>query len=211
MNYIFLGQPGVGKGTYASRVIEKLGILQISTGDLLRGAVKQGTETGIKAREYMDSGELVPDDIVITLLKERISQDDCGQGFILDGFPRTIKQAEALDDQGIKIDAVINLIAPKEIIIQRLSGRRVCRKCGAIFHLKNIPPKVNGICDRCRGELYQRDDDKPAAISERLDVYVRKTAPLIDYYKEKGILRKIDARGEDIPQIVGNIIEAMQT
>ncbi len=210
MNYIFLGPPGVGKGTIASKVIETLNIPQISTGDMLRSSVKQGTELGIIAREHMDKGGLVPDNLVISLLKERIVQDDCKEGFILDGFPRTIPQADALEQSGVIIDAVINLTAPREVIIHRLSGRRVCRKCGAIFHLENIPPKVQGICDRCKGELFQRDDDQPAAISERLEVYKKQTAPLIDYYKEKGILKEVNA-DQKIENIVDDTLAAMQT
>jgi len=210
MNYIFLGPPGVGKGTIASKVIEKLNIPQISTGDMLRSSVKQGTELGIIAREHMNKGGLVPDNLVISLLKERIVEDDCKEGFILDGFPRTIPQADALEQSGVIIDAVINLTAPREVIIHRLSGRRVCRKCGAIFHLENIPPKVYGICDRCKGELFQRDDDQPAAISERLEVYKKQTAPLIDYYKEKGILKEVNA-DQKIENIIDNTLAAMQT
>ena len=210
MKFIFLGPPGVGKGTIATRVIEKLNIPQISTGDLLRSAVKQGTEIGIKAREHMNSGGLVPDELVISLLKDRLSEDDCNDGFILDGFPRTIPQAEALETNGIAVDGVINLTASKHVIIQRLSGRRVCKRCGAIFHTTNIPPKVEGVCDRCNGELYQRKDDTPEVISERLEVYKKQTEPLIDYYKGKDILRDVNAGGSDIQEIVDSTLAVMQ-
>lgn len=210
MKFIFLGPPGVGKGTIATKVIEKLNIPQISTGNLLRSAVKQGTEIGIKAREHMNSGGLVPDNLVISLLKDRLSEDDCKDGFILDGFPRTISQAESLETNGIAVDGVINLVASKHIIIQRLSGRRVCKRCGAIFHTTNIPSKVEGVCDRCNGELYQRKDDTPEVISERLEIYKKQTEPLIDYYKDKGILHDVDARGSDIQKIVDSTLAVMQ-
>lgn len=210
MRFIFLGPPGIGKGTIAARVIGKLNIPQISTGDLLRSAVRAGTEIGIKAREHMNSGGLVPDHLVITLLKERLSQDDCKDGFILDGFPRTIPQAKALENNGITVDGVINFVASKHVIIQRLSGRRVCKRCGAIFHLTNIPPKVEDICDRCNGELYQRKDDTPEIIVERLEVYKKQTEPLISYYENLGILHNVSAEGSHIPDLVDNTLAVMQ-
>ncbi|MEA3513886.1 MAG: adenylate kinase [Nanoarchaeota archaeon] len=210
MRFIFLGPPGIGKGTIAARVIGKLNIPQISTGDLLRSAVRAGTGIGIKAREHMNSGGLVPDEIVITLLKERLSQDDCKDGFILDGFPRTIPQAKALEANGITVDGVINFVASKHVIIQRLSGRRVCKRCGAIFHLTNIPPKVEDICDRCNGELYQRKDDTPEIIVERLEVYKKQTEPLIGYYEGKGLLHNVAAEGSHIPDLVDNTLAVMQ-
>ena len=193
MKLIFLGPPGVGKGTIAKMVVDKMGLIQVSTGDLLRAAVKEGNELGKEAKKYMDSGELVPDKIVIGILKERIMKSDCERGCILDGFPRTIPQAEALDEGGVKIDRVINFVASNDTIIQRLSGRRTCKRCGAIFHVKNIPPQVEGVCDKCGGELFQRDDDRPEAIENRLVVYEKQTAPLIDFYKKKGLLADIDA------------------
>lgn len=196
MNLIFLGPPGVGKGTIAKKIAEEKKIPQISTGDLLRAAVKDGSELGKKAQAFMDAGELVTDDLVIDLLKERISKPDCTEGFILDGFPRTIPQAEALDLSEIIIDRVINFAAPKETIIQRLSGRRTCKKCGAIFHLVNIPSRKEGFCDECEGALFQRDDDKLSAIENRLVVYQKQTAPLIDYYNQKRNLVDVDAAQE---------------
>lgn len=206
MNLIFLGPPGVGKGTIAKEIVKKKGIPQISTGDLLREAVKEGAKLGKKAKRYMDAGKLVPDDLVINLLKERISKDDCKNGFILDGFPRTIPQAEALEE--VKIDKVLNFKALDETIIQRLSGRRTCKSCNAIFHIQNIPPKVKDICDKCGEELFQRDDDKPEAIKKRLEVYQKQTAPLIDFYKEKGILVDIDTE-QSIPEIVLDTMAAI--
>lgn len=209
MKLIFLGPPGVGKGTIAKMMVEKSGIIQISTGDLLRAAVKGGTEPGLKAKEYMDYGSLVPDELVIKLLKERICKPDCANGFILDGFPRTILQAEALDSSGLEIDKVLNFVANKETIIQRLSGRRTCKKCGAIFHVTNIPPKVEGVCDKCGGELFQRDDDKPEAIENRLAVYGKQTAPLIDYYKKRGNLVDVDAE-QKLEKILDDSIKAVE-
>ena len=210
MNFIFLGSPGVGKGTYASKIKDILEVPSISTGDMLRAAVKKGTELGIEAREYMNKGELVPDELVIGLIDERIKEPDCENGFILDGFPRTIKQAEELEKAEVKIDAVINFIAMKDTIIKRLSGRRVCKKCGAIFHIKNIRPEVEGICDKCKGDLYQRDDDKAEAISERLDVYNNQTAPLIGFYKERKLLREVQADSNDVAAIVEKTAAVMK-
>ncbi|MCK5282462.1 MAG: adenylate kinase [Nanoarchaeota archaeon] len=209
MNLIFVGPPGVGKGTIAKMIVEKFKIVQISTGDLLRAAVKEGTGLGKKAKEYMDKGDLVTDDLVIGLLKERIAKPDCENGFILDGFPRTIPQAEALDESGVEIDTVLNFTALKETIIQRLSGRRICKKCGAIFHITNIPPKIEDVCDKCGGELYQRDDDKIEAIVNRLIVYKKQTAPLIDYYKNKGKIVDINAE-LPLKEIFENSIGALE-
>lgn len=203
MNLIFLGSPGAGKGTIAKRVIKQKKIPQISTGDLLRAAVKQGSELGKKAKEYMSVGKLVPDELVIGLLKDRIAKEDCKNGFILDGFPRTIPQAQALDNSKVIIDKVLNFKAFEKTIIERLSGRRTCRKCSAIFHITNVPPKVEGVCDKCGGELYQRKDDKPEAIKKRLMVYEKQTAPLIDFYKNKNILVDIDTE-KPIPEIVND-------
>jgi len=196
MNLILLGPPGGGKGTQAKRIVEKYGIPQISTGDMFREAVAKGTELGKKAKEYMDRGELVPDDIVIGIVKERLSQPDCEKGFILDGFPRTLKQAEALDEileeMNKKIDAVININVPDEEIIKRIVYRRTCKNCGAVYNLIYSPPKEDNKCDKCGGELYQRDDDKEETVRERLRVYKEQTQPLIDYYKKKGILYEVD-------------------
>ena len=177
----------MGKGTYATALKTILNIPHISTGDLFRENRKNNTELGKQAQEYMDKGDLVPDEITIAMLKERIKDE---KGFLLDGFPRTIPQADALKEM-TEIDMVLNFVADDEVIIQRLSGRRICKKCGAIYHIKNIKPKVEGVCDKCEGELYQRDDDMPEAIKERLDIYREKTAPLINYYKEQGLLREV--------------------
>ncbi len=193
MNTILLGPPGVGKGTAAKRMVATYGIPQISTGDLLREAVKKQTDLGLQAKKYMDAGELVPDALVIGMLKDRVAQDDCAKGFILDGFPRTIPQAESLDSSGIRIDAVVCLVAPEEVIVERLSGRRDCPKCGAIYHIKNSPPKKEGICDQCGTALITRDDQRPEVISNRLKVYRSQTEPLIAYYKQKNILKEINA------------------
>ncbi len=209
MNLIFLGPPGVGKGTIAKSIVKEKNIPQISTGDLLRAAVKEGSELGIKAKEYMDSGKLVPDELIINLMQERIAKDDCKNGFILDGFPRTIPQAEALGSSDVQIGKVLNFKAKDETIIQRLSGRRTCKNCNAIYHIKNIPPKVEGKCDKCGGELIQRSDDKPEAIKKRLEVYQQQTAPLIDYYKEKGLLADIETE-QPIPKIVKDTMAAIE-
>ena len=196
MNIIFLGPPGVGKGTIAKMITEKYKILQISTGDLFRAEIKAGTPIGKKTESFISKGQLVPDEVTIDILKNRIEQPDCKEGFILDGFPRTIPQAEHLSKSTIKIQRVINFTANRELIIQRLSGRRTCSKCGAIFHVKNIPPKKEGICDKCGNALMQRDDDKPEAIQKRLVVYEQQTAPLIDYYKKKKMIADVDATQE---------------
>ncbi len=196
MNLIFLGAPGAGKGTQAKRAVEKYGIPQISTGDMLREAVAKGTELGKKAKEYMDKGELVPDEVVIGIVKERLQQPDCEKGFILDGFPRTLAQAEALDEMlkelGKKIDAVINIAVPEEEVVKRIVNRRTCKKCGAVYHLIYAPPKEDNKCDKCGGELYQRDDDKEETVRERYRVYKQNTEPLIEYYRKKGVLYDVD-------------------
>ena len=187
---VMLGPPGAGKGTYASRLTVKLGIPHISTGDMVREEIKRQTDLGKKIKEYSDKGALVPDEIIIKILAERLGKPDCAKGFILDGFPRTLRQAEALEEIS-KIDLVINLNVPDEIIVQRLSNRLVCKRCGAIYNRLTLKPKVNGVCDVCGGELYQREDDKPEVIRERLKVYRRNTAPLIEYYRKKGLLRDV--------------------
>lgn len=198
MKLIFLGAPGAGKGTIAKMVMEKYNIPQISTGDIFRDNIKSETELGKKAKEYIDKGELVPDEITVGMVKERLSKDDCKNGYILDGFPRTIPQAEALEKID-KIDKVIDFQARDDVIIQRLSGRRTCRKCGAIFHIVNIPPKVEGICDKCGGELVQRSDETEEVIKNRLEVYRKQTEPLIDYYKKNGMLAGVDANTSPEP------------
>ena len=190
MKLIALGSPGVGKGTYAKEITKKYNILHLSTGDMFRENMKNNTELGIKAKEFIDQGKLVPDEVTIGLVKERLAREDTKDGYYLDGFPRTIPQAEALSEFA-DIDRVINFKADHEVIIQRLSGRRICKKCGAIFHTINIIPKQEGICDSCGGELYHRDDDKPESIKKRLQVYEEETKPLINFYKEKGILKEV--------------------
>jgi adenylate kinase len=196
MNLILLGAPGAGKGTQAENIEKAKGIPQISTGNILKAAVKAGTEIGLKAKSFMDSGALVPDEVVIGILKERIAEPDCKGGFILDGFPRTVPQADALEAMGIVIDKVISIEVPDEKIELRLSGRRACLTCGATYHMEYKPPKVPGICDKCGDKLVTRDDDKPETVRDRLKTYHEKTAPLIDYYKAKGKLVTVVGQDE---------------
>ncbi len=195
MRLVFLGPPGVGKGTHADDVAKRYGIPKISTGDIFREEIAKGSQLGKKVKKYLDSGTLVPDDIVIETLKARIARPDCRTGFILDGFPRTVKQAEVLE-KIVKIDAVINFVASDSTIIDRISNRLTCRKCGAIYNTKFVPPKKAGICDVCGGPLYQREDQRPEIVAERLKVYSQQTAPLIDYYRRKGLLHDLNAEGE---------------
>ncbi len=203
MNIVILGPPGVGKGTYAGFLSKKYNIPKISVGDLFRKAIKDETELGKRIQGYVSSGDLVPDEIVIELVKNRLEEDDCKKGFLLDGYPRTVAQAEAME-KFKKIDAALNFVAPDEEIMSRIGGRRTCSKCGAIYHIKNIPPKVEGICDRCRGKLIQRSDEKPQVIKNRLVVYREKTKPVIDYLRKKGSLVDIDAHYniEEIDKII---------
>lgn len=191
MKIILLGAPGAGKGTQAEVITERLGIPQISTGNIIREALKSGTELGMKAKSYMEGGALVPDEIVIGMLQERIALDDCANGFILDGFPRTIAQAEALDSMGVVIDMVIDIEVADEVIAGRLSGRRVCGACGSSYHIEHKQPNVEGVCDKCGGTLVQRKDDEPATVLERLRVYHEQTEPLKDYYRGTGKLREV--------------------
>ena len=195
MNIIFLGAPGAGKGTQAEKVSAKYGIPAISTGDALRAAIKEGTQLGLEAKSYMDAGKLVPDEVVIGLIKEKLASDSCKNGFILDGFPRSIPQAEALDAMGIKMDVVLSLEVADEKIVERMSGRRVCH-CGASYHVAYLPPKTEGICDKCGAELYIRDDDAEATVRKRLDTFHAQTEPLKDYYGAKGILVTVQGREE---------------
>ncbi len=188
MKLILLGAPGAGKGTQADVISNELGLPQISTGNILRAAVKDGTECGLKAKSFMDAGALVPDEVVIGILKDRIAEDDCKNGFILDGFPRTVPQAEALEAMGIEIDKVIEISVADEAIKARLSGRRVCEGCGATYHIDYNPTKVDGSCDKCGGHTIQRKDDAPETVLDRLKTYHEATAPLVDYYKGKGKL-----------------------
>ncbi|MFO7618676.1 MAG: adenylate kinase [Thermoplasmata archaeon] len=192
MKLILLGPPGAGKGTQAQFLVEKYGIPQISTGDLLRKAVAEGTELGKIAKSYMDAGKLGPDDLILALVKERIEKPDCGKGYILDGYPRNLAQAQAMKSLG-SVDVVINLVLPMEELVTRLTSRRTCKKCNAVYNLTARPPKVEGKCDSCGGELYQRDDDNVATVSKRLETYTAQTAPLIDYYRKEGLLRDIDS------------------
>ena len=196
MNLIFLGAPGAGKGTQAEKISEAFNIPQISTGNILREAVKNGTEYGLKAKEAMESGALVSDEIVIGILQDRIAKDDCKNGFILDGFPRTVPQAEALDAMGIKIDKVVEIDVPDEKIKNRLSGRRVREGCGASYHIEYNPSKVDGICDKCGAKTVIRKDDQPETVLERLAVYHEKTAPLKDYYANQGKLVTVEGQEE---------------
>ncbi len=189
MNVIFLGPPGAGKGTQAQRICAALNIPQISTGDILRRAMKEGTETGLKAKSFIDAGQLVPDDVIIDIVKERLAMDDCANGYILDGFPRTVPQAEALDTFAT-INCVIELDVADQVLVDRLSGRRVCVKCGATYHLSMLGGKTT--CEKCGEELIQRNDDKAETVLNRLSVYHAQTAPLIGYYEKKGLLKKID-------------------
>lgn len=194
MNLILLGAPGAGKGTMAEIISNTLGIPQISTGNILREAVKNGTECGKQAKSFMDSGALVPDDVVIGILKDRIAEDDCKKGFILDGFPRSVPQAEALEKMGVKIDKVVEISVPDETIKSRLVGRRVCEKCGASYHVTNKPPKQEGICDSCGGNVVIRKDDAPETVVERLKTYHTTTAPLVDFYRDLGKLTTVEGQ-----------------
>ncbi len=196
MNIILLGPPGAGKGTQAAKIVEKYGVPHISTGDIFRENIKQGTELGKKAKSYMDKGELVPDDLVIEIATDRLSREDCKNGFMLDGFPRTVYQAEKLDEflksAGRKIDHVLDIAVEKEKLVPRITGRRVCPACGASFHIVNVPPKKEGICDACGGQLIQRADDTEATVANRIDVYEKQTMPLIDYYEKAKVVSHID-------------------
>ncbi|MBR3870419.1 MAG: adenylate kinase [Clostridia bacterium] len=189
MRLILLGAPGAGKGTQAERISEKYNIPTVSTGNLLRAAVAAGTELGMKAKSYMDSGSLVPDELVVSLLAERIAEDDCKNGFILDGFPRSVRQAEVLEEMGVTVDKVLSLEVTDENIIARLAGRRACLKCGATYHIESKPPVKEGVCDKCGAELIIRDDDKVETIQKRLETFHSQTEPLKDFYGKKGILR----------------------
>ena len=196
MKIIMLGAPGAGKGTQAKMIADKYGVPHISTGDIFRANIKNGTELGMEAKKYMDQGLLVPDELTVRILLDRVAQDDCKNGYVLDGFPRTIPQAEVLDSEltklGDHIDDAINVDVPDENIVKRMSGRRACLTCGATYHIEHVPPKKEGICDVCGSELVLRDDDKPETVKNRLNVYHEQTQPLIDFYTEKGVLKTVD-------------------
>lgn len=214
MKIVMLGAPGAGKGTQAKKISEKYSIPHISTGDIFRANIKENTELGQKAKTYMDKGLLVPDELVVDLVVDRLSQDDAKKGYVLDGFPRTIPQAKALDEAlekiGEKLDYAINVDVPDENIVRRMSGRRACVSCGGTYHIKYNPTKTEGVCDACGGELVLRDDDKPETVKKRLDVYHEQTQPLIDYYKESGVLKDVDGTVdlEDVFAAIVSILEA---
>lgn len=209
---ILLGPPGAGKGTQAVKIVEKYHIPHISTGDIFRENIKKGTDLGKKAQEYMNKGELVPDDLVIEIATTRLLEDDCKNGFLLDGFPRTVYQAEKLDEflekHGMKLDKVIDIQVEKELLLRRLTGRRVCKQCGASFHVVNIPPKEEDVCDLCHGELYQRADDNTETVNNRIEVYNNQTMPLIDYYEEAGNIIHVDG-AKDIDVLFEIIVSAL--
>lgn len=212
MKIIMLGAPGAGKGTQAKQIADKYGIPHISTGDIFRANLKAGTELGNKAKEYMDKGLLVPDELTCDLVMDRIGQEDCKNGFVLDGFPRTIPQAEALDAAlekiNEKMDYAIDVDVPDENIVKRMSGRRACLNCGATYHIVSIPTKVEGICDRCGSQVVLREDDKPETVQKRLEVYHEQTQPLIEYYKKQGILKTVDGV-QPMEDVFGAIVEIL--
>lgn len=210
---ILLGPPASGKGTQATRLEDKLGIPHVASGDLFRYNLKNETELGLKAKTYMDKGELVPDNVTIAMVLDRLSHEDCEDGALLDGFPRTIPQAEALDDalaeEGNAIDLVLNIQVPEDVLIKRVTGRRLCRQCGASYHLEYQPPEETGVCDTCGGELYQRDDDTEETARKRLEVYREQTQPLVDYYEDEGILVDIDG-DQAIDEVTESLLDAIE-
>lgn len=215
MNLVLMGLPGAGKGTQAEKIVEKYGIPHISTGDMFRAAMKEGTELGLKAKSFMDQGALVPDEVTIGIVRERLSKEDCQKGFLLDGFPRTVPQAEALEDilteLNKKIDYVINIDVDQEILMERLTGRRICKSCGGTYHLVFNPPSKEGTCDRCGGELYQRADDNAETVNNRLQVNIEQSKPLLDFYETKGYLKNINGQQDidkvfvDVDQLLGSL------
>jgi len=209
---VLLGPPGAGKGTQASVITERYEIPHISTGDILRSNIKQGTELGKKANEYMDKGLLVPDDLVVSLVKKRLLEDDCKDGFLLDGFPRTVKQADILDEEltnmQLKLDKVINIDVDEDVLIDRAVGRRVCKKCGATYHIKYNIPKEENKCDICGNNLFQRDDDKKETVAERIKVYTKNTKPLIDYYEEKNLILNVNGN-QSIEKVSAEVIKGL--
>lgn len=213
MNIILMGLPGAGKGTQASEIVKKSPIPHISTGDMFRKAIKDETDLGKEAKSYMDRGELVPDEVTVGIVKDRISEDDAKKGFLLDGFPRTIEQAEALSnimkELDREIDAVINIEVPEEELMNRLTGRRICEKCGTTYHLVFNPPKVDGICDLDGGKLYQREDDNPETVANRLNVNVKQSKPILEFYDNKNVLKNIDG-SRDIKVVTNDVIDILE-
>ncbi|MCQ6276427.1 adenylate kinase [Bacillus sp. V3B] len=217
MNLVLMGLPGAGKGTQAERIVEKYGIPHISTGDMFRAAIKEGTDLGLQAKSFMDEGNLVPDEVTIGIVRERLSKEDCNQGFLLDGFPRTVAQADALEsilsDLNKQINFVINIDVNQDILMERLTGRRICKSCGATYHLVFNPPAQEGVCDRCGGELYQRADDNEETVQNRLEVNLKQTKPLLDFYETKGYLRNINGQQDirnvfaDLDKLLGSLHE----
>ena len=207
-----MGLPGAGKGTQAEQIVDKYEIPHISTGDMFRSAIKEGTDLGLQAKSFMDKGELVPDEVTIGIVRERLSKADCEKGFLLDGFPRTVPQAEALEtilsDLNRKIDFVINIDVEKELLMERLTGRRICKSCGSTYHLVFNPPATEGVCDRCNGELYQRADDNEETVQNRLEVNLKQTKPLLDFYETKGYLRNINGQ-QDIRKVFADLDELL--
>lgn len=215
VDLVLMGLPGAGKGTQAEMIVDKYGIPHISTGDMFRAAIKEGTELGKKAKQFMDEGQLVPDEVTIGIVRERLAKPDCQKGFLLDGFPRTVPQAEALDeilkDMKRNIDYVIHIDVDRDILMERLTGRRICRDCGATYHLVFNPPKQANVCDKCSGELYQRDDDNEETVSNRLEVNIKQQQPLLDYYRNRGVLKTIDGNRkiEEVFQEVDTLIGSL--
>lgn len=213
MKLLIMGPPGAGKGTQAEMLVKELQITHISTGDMFREAIKEGTEMGKKAKEYMDKGELVPDEVVVGMVRDRLSQPDCAGGFLLDGFPRTVPQAEALSEtlksMNIALDGVINIDVPRGRLMERLTGRRICRSCGASYHVVFNPPREAGKCNTCGGELYQRSDDNEVAVGNRLDVYEAQTQPLIDYYARQGLLKNING-DQEIKKVMADVLVGLK-
>jgi adenylate kinase len=214
MNLVLMGLPGAGKGTQAEKIVEKYGIPHISTGDMFRAAIKESTELGLQAKSFMDQGNLVPDEVTIGIVRERLSKEDCAQGFLLDGFPRTVAQAEELEnilsDLNKKIDYVINIDVDQEFLMERLTGRRICKSCGSTYHLVFNPPAKDDVCDRCGGELYQRADDNAETVQNRLEVNQKQTKPLLDFYEGKGYLRNINGQ-QDIRRVFDDLDQLLRS